>query len=103
MEKNLQEWITEITQPHEHEAFLASFQRDPAATLQERSFNLHDTYREKLMGLSPKQREGLAQILDEIAASPPQNLCKVYAKYASMYERFFGWEGLQEEGPRGWV
>ena len=101
-ERNLQDWVEEIaTEPSD---FSEKFRNDPAAMLEKRGFLLHESYKERLEKLTEEQKEAMAQVFDQIAnASSPQELRQIYAGWVDQYELLFGWEGLQEERPRGWT
>jgi hypothetical protein len=100
-EKSLQAWAQELAGTLGDDD--SQFVDNPVNVLQtQHGFHLHDAYREQLEAFTEEERKRIAGIFDEIATSPPQDLYKIYAKYAQWYERFFGWEGMQEEGLRGW-
>ena len=101
-ERNLQDWVKTIAS--EPSNFSEKFRNDPAAMLEKRGFLLHESYKERLAKLTEEQKKAMAQVFDQIAdAESPQDLRQIYAEWADQYELLFGWEGLQEEGPRGWT
>jgi hypothetical protein len=102
MQENLKVWVeNQITDPID--SFQGRFKAAPSDTLQAKSFQLHDSYSRLLDDLSENEKEAVAQIFVDIAtAENADALRQIYRDWVDHYELFFGWEGLQEEGPRGW-
>jgi len=101
-ERNLQDWVAEIATGLSN--FSEKFRNDPAAMLEKRGFLLHESYKERLEKLTEEQKKAMALVFEQLAEDQsPQDLRQIYADWVDQYELLFGWEGLQEEGPRGWT
>lgn len=102
--KDLRNWAQEIA------AAIESYKEpDPQGfpgVLASQGLKLHETYQREMAELKPEEREQLLQLFKQVAGEGPgqgpDDRRKLYAKMARFYEQFFGWEGTQEPGLRGW-